>query len=46
MYLCWNSTSETSASKVAQSLELRKSAEMDPAIAGQMMFLPQNISLA
>ena len=41
MYLCWNSTSETASSKIAQKMEIRKSGEIDGKTAGDMMFLSQ-----
>ena len=41
MYLCWNSTSETSATRVTQAVEISKEAAMENEHAGAMMFTSQ-----
>ena len=41
MYLCWNSTSESSSTRVTQSVEISKQAGIDNAHAGSMMFTPK-----
>lgn len=39
MYFCWNATSETQSSKVKQTVDIQKTAEIDNASAAVMMCL-------